>query len=74
MKIDASLPSITPYPKPLLLASGNEHTIKSGRADKEYDKIVAKFGKAPAEVAQQQESVEKRLVAKSESPSRRPLP
>ena len=44
--------------KTLLLASGNEHTIKSGRAEKEYDKIVAKFGKAPAEVAQQQESVE----------------
>ena len=40
--------------KTLLLASGNENTIKSGRADKEYDKVVAKFGKAPAEVARQQ--------------------
>ena len=40
--------------KTLLLASGNENAIKSGRADEEYDKIVAKFGKAPAEVAQQQ--------------------
>ena len=35
--------------KTLLLASGNEHTVKSGRAEKEYQKIVAKFGKAPAE-------------------------
>ena len=39
--------------KTLLLASGNENTIKSGRADKEYDKTIAKFGKAPVEVAQQ---------------------
>ena len=37
--------------KTLLLASGNEHTIKSGRPDKEYQKIVAKFGKPPAEDA-----------------------
>ena len=35
--------------KTLLLASGNEHTVKSGRAEKEYQKIVAKFGKAPVE-------------------------
>ena len=33
--------------KTLLLASTNENTIKSGRAEKEYSKIVAKFGKAP---------------------------
>jgi hypothetical protein len=35
--------------KTLLLASGNEHTVKSGRAEKECQKIVAKFGKAPDE-------------------------
>ena len=33
--------------KTLLLASGNEHTVKSGRAEKEYQKIVAKFGHPP---------------------------
>ena len=31
--------------KTLLLASTNENTIKSGRAEKEYAKVVAKFGK-----------------------------
>ena len=29
------------------MASTNENTINSGRAEKEYSKIVAKFGKAP---------------------------
>ena len=58
--------------KTLLLASGNENTIKSGRAEKEYDKIVAKFGKAPAEVAQQQESVESPSRKKREPLSKAP--
>ena len=33
--------------KTLLLASTNENAIQSGRAEKAYSKIVAKFGKAP---------------------------
>ena len=57
--------------KTLLLASGNEHTTKSGRADKEYQKIVAKFGKAPAEEAPAPKALSKKT--KDDSKNKKPL-
>ena len=57
--------------KTLLLASGNEHTIKLGRADKEYQKIVAKFGKPPGEEAPAPKAQTK---TKDDSKNKKPLP
>ena len=57
--------------KTLLLASGNKHTIKSGRADKEYQKIIAKSGRPPAEEAPAPKALSKNT--KDDSKNKKPL-